>query len=168
MRRGLIFVPLNWRLSRVEVEAILDDCQPSLLVHDSDEGAIPLPDGRPIPLAELVARAEDSPPAPMAPLPDAGAPSIILYTSGTSGRPKGVIITEANALATAVNFGVLGRVSHRSVFLCDSPMFHIIGLITSFRAPLLAGGSMLVSPGFDPVATNDRLGDPDLGATHYF
>ena len=81
MRRGLIFVPLNWRLSRVEVEAILDDCQPSLLVHDSDEGAIPLPDGRPIPLAELVARAEDSPPAPMAPLPDAGAPSIILYLS---------------------------------------------------------------------------------------
>ncbi|WP_145143690.1 AMP-binding protein [Roseomonas gilardii] len=168
LRRGLIFVPLNWRLSRPELEAILADCEPSLLVHDSDEGAIPLPDGRTLPLAELVAWAEDSPPADPVPLPDAGAPSIILYTSGTSGRPKGVIITEANAMATAVNFGVLGRVSHRSVFLCDSPMFHVIGLITSVRSPLLAGGSMLISSGFDPAATNGRLGDPALGATHYF
>ncbi|TJX12697.1 MAG: acyl-CoA synthetase, partial [Mesorhizobium sp.] len=106
-------------------------------------------------------------PAPRRPLPDSDAASIILYTSGTSGRPKGVVVTERNALATAVNFGVLGRVGNASVFLCDAPMFHVIGLVTNLRPPLLQGGAVLISPGFDAAATNRRLADPTLGITHY-
>ncbi|MGO4838447.1 AMP-binding protein, partial [Rhizobiaceae sp. 2RAB30] len=46
--------------------------------------------------------------------------------------------------------------------------FHVIGLVTSLRAPLLHGGSVLISAGFDPGTTNRRLADPALGITHYF
>ncbi|TIW59189.1 MAG: acyl-CoA synthetase, partial [Mesorhizobium sp.] len=63
---------------------------------------------------------------------------------------------------------VIGRVGHDSVFLCDAPMFHVIGLITNLRPVLLKGGTVLISAGFDPGDTNRRLADPALGVTHYF
>ncbi|MFC3324348.1 AMP-binding protein [Mesorhizobium cantuariense] len=168
MRLGAIFVPLNWRLANAEQQAILADCDPVLLLHDVAL-EMTLPKGcLPIEVAAFAAAVEAQVPAPRRPLPADDAPSIILYTSGTSGRPKGVIVTERNAVATAVNFGVLGRVGNASVFLCDAPMFHVIGLITSLRPPLLQGGTVLISPGFDAGVTNRRLADPALGVTHYF
>ncbi|WP_217577850.1 AMP-binding protein [Mesorhizobium sp. GbtcB19] len=168
MRLGAIFVPVNWRLAAPEREAILADCDPALLVHDADLH-IAAPSGcAPVAVARFTAAMEAAAPAPRRPLPEADRPSIILYTSGTSGRPKGVIVTEANAFATAVNFGVVGRVGHDSIVLCDAPMFHVIGLITNLRPVLLKGGTVLISAGFDPGVTNRRLADPDLGVTHYF
>ncbi|QKD02909.1 AMP-binding protein [Mesorhizobium loti] len=168
MRLGAIFVPLNWRLAAAEQQAILEDCDPVLLLHDA---ALDLALTRrciPVEVASFAKAVEAQAPAPRRPLPAGDAPSIILYTSGTSGRPKGVIVTECNAFATAVNFGVLGRVGNASIFLCDAPMFHVIGLITNLRPPLLQGGTVLISPGFDAGATNRRLADPALGVTHYF
>ncbi|MGX7873725.1 AMP-binding protein [Mesorhizobium sp. ORM6] len=168
MRLGAIFVPLNWRLASTEQRAILADCGPGLLLHDAAPEAA-LPEGcKPVEVAAFAAAVAAQAPAPRRPLPAGDATSIILYTSGTSGRPKGVMVTERNAFATAVNFGVLGRVGNASIFLCDAPMFHIIGLITNLRPPLLQGGTVLISPGFEAGATNRRLADPALGVTHYF
>ncbi|MEP6563880.1 MAG: AMP-binding protein [Mesorhizobium sp.] len=168
MRLGAIFVPVNWRLSAVEQQAILADCDPALLVHDAAVD-LALPKGcAPVEIAAFAAAVEAQTPAPRRPLPAGDAPSIILYTSGTSGRPKGVILTERNAFATAVNFSVLGEVGNASIFLCDAPMFHVIGLITCLRPPLLQGGTVLISHGFDAGHTNRRLADPALGVTHYF
>jgi fatty-acyl-CoA synthase len=170
MRIGAIFVPVNWRLSLVEQDAILADCSPVLVLRD----AAPAPgSARPerctsVEVGAFAAAVEAATPAPRRPLPAGDAPSIILYTSGTSGRPKGVIVSERNAFATAVNFGILGRVGNSSIFLCDSPMFHVIGLITSLRSPLLQGATVLISSGFEPGVTNRRLADPALGVTHYF
>ncbi|MFD2052883.1 AMP-binding protein [Mesorhizobium calcicola] len=168
MRLGAIFVPLNWRLAGAEQQAILADCDPVLLLHDSALDMAPPKGCRPVEVTAFAAAVQAHAPAPRRPLPADDTPSIILYTSGTSGRPKGVIVTERNALATAINFGVLGRVGNASIFLCDAPMFHVIGLITSLRPPLLQGGTVLISPGFDAGLTNRRLADPALGVTHYF
>jgi fatty-acyl-CoA synthase len=169
MRIGAIFVPVNWRLSRQEQAQILADCSPTMLVTDEDPGSIYLPAGcQAFSVATLAAGAAVSRPFARRELPPCDAPIIILYTSGTSGKPKGVLITGRNAFATAVNFGVIGQVGHDSVFLCDTPMFHVIGLITSIQSPLLQGGRVLISAGFDPVVTNDRLADEGLGVTHYF
>ncbi len=168
MRLGAIFVPVNWRLAAAEQQAILADCDPALLLHDTAFELTPLEGCMTLAVADFAAAVEAQAPASRRPLPPADQPSIILYTSGTSGRPKGVIVTEANAFVTAVNFGVLGRVGNSSVFLCDAPMFHVIGLITSLRPPLLQGGTVLISPGFEPGLTNRRLADPNLGVTHYF
>jgi fatty-acyl-CoA synthase len=99
---------------------------------------------------------------------DPNAPSLILYTSGTSGLPKGVLLSEDNIWQTAHNFSVPARVTQESAFLCESPMFHIIGLITSVRPPLMHGGRLVVSDGFVPARTLAHLSDPALGITHYF
>ncbi|WP_246748622.1 AMP-binding protein [Rhizobium setariae] len=169
MRSGAIFVPINWRLSRPEQADILAGCAPSLLVTDEDIAGMILPRGcKDIAVAEFREAVARETPAAAQPLPPADAPNIILYTSGTSGRPKGVVITGRNVFATAVNFGVLGQVGQGSVFLCDTPMFHIIGLITSMHSPLLQGGTVLVSSAFDPMTTNARLADAAFGVTHYF
>ena len=168
MRLGAIFVPVNWRLAGAEQQAILADCDPVLLLHDAAL-EMTLPKGCvPVEVAAFAAAVAVQAPAPRRSLAASDAPSIILYTSGTTGRPKGVIVTERNAFATAINFGVLGRVGNASVFLCDAPMFHVIGLITSLRPPLLQGGTVLISAGFDAGLTNRRLADPALGVTHYF
>ena len=56
----------------------------------------------------------------------------------------------------------------RSVMLCDMPMFHIAGLFAAVRSALLAGGTVLISRGFDPQRTLARIADPVLRVSHYF
>ncbi|TPE48194.1 AMP-binding protein [Amaricoccus solimangrovi] len=168
MRMGAIFTPLNWRLAPAELAPILADCAPKLLLGDGTV-SVEAPEGcRAVSLADFVAASEATAPVSRRPERKAGDPCVILYTSGTSGVSKGVILTPRTLFFTGVNFGVLGGVSHSSVFLCESPMFHVIGLVTSIWPPFLQGGTVLVSPGFDPAATNRRLADPALGITHYF
>ncbi|QUD88322.1 AMP-binding protein [Phenylobacterium montanum] len=163
-RAGLIFAPLNWRLSRTELVDILADAEPRLVVGDDQlaehgiEGAA-FDDWWP----DLAAREPRG-----LPRPDPDAASLILYTSGTSGRPKGVMLSARNLDETAQNFSLLGRVTPQSVFLVDSPMFHVIGLIASVRPAFLQGAAILVSDGFQPARTLSRLADPALGVTHYF
>ncbi|MFC2954200.1 AMP-binding protein [Marinicaulis aureus] len=163
-RLGAIYVPLNWRLAVHELERLIEDAAPALLVEgdglenaafggvsiggfrDEIEGARPHY-GRAI---------------------EREKPTLILYTSGTSGKPKGALLSERNLAETAINFSILGAVGEDSVFLCDSPMFHIIGLVTNVRPPMMRGGTLLISDGFVPGRTLERLGDPALKVTHYF
>lgn len=165
-RLGALYVPLNWRLSVAEVTGLLEDCRPALLVGDELLGTL-AGSHQGIPLASLVAEADGIDALPEVPF-DRNLPSLILYTSGTSGRPKGVLLSEKNIDQTALNFSILGEVTRQSSFLCDAPMFHIIGLITSIRPALQRGGRLVVSDGFIPARTLARLSDPDLGITHYF
>jgi fatty-acyl-CoA synthase len=163
-RVGAMFAPLNWRLSAGEIAALAEDAAPALVVGDALLGALGL-EGLDLDVLQAeIEAAEPEAPAPA----DRERPSLILYTSGTSGRPKGVLLSERNLDQTAINFGRLGKVTHQSAFLVDAPMFHIIGLITSIRPALMHGGAILVSDGFEPGRTLSRLGDPALGVTHYF
>lgn len=163
-RLGAMFVPLNWRLSSGEIAALVEDAAPTLIVGDALLGAAGL-EG--LDLDILQAEIDDAEPEAST-WNDRERPSLILYTSGTSGRPKGALLSERNLDQTAINFGRLGKVTHQSTFLVDAPMFHIIGLITSIRPALMHGGTVLVSDGFEPSRTLRRLGDPALGVTHYF
>ncbi|MGE4481971.1 AMP-binding protein [Acidocella sp.] len=166
-RLGAIFVPLNWRLAVAEQERLLADCEPALLAGD-EEFLAPLGSSwRRESLPALRARFERAAPLPPHPF-DRSRPSLILYTSGTSGRPKGVLLSEHNITQTAVNFGMLARVTHRSVMLAETPMFHIMGIITNLRPTFMRGGAVLLSEGFEPARTLARLSDPALRVTHYF
>lgn len=163
-RLGAIFTPLNWRLSPAELAVLLADAEPKLLIGDgclADAGLSGLS------LDDFAARREAAAPALPSLIPPERV-SLILYTSGTSGLPKGVMLSEAAIAETAVNFSLLGKVTAASMFLCDAPMFHVIGLITNIRPVLMRGGAFLVSEGFIPDRTLERLGDPALGVTHYF
>jgi fatty-acyl-CoA synthase len=163
-RAGLVYVPLNWRLSPAEVATLLADAAPQLVVGDAEMARIGV-EG--VSLEAFTTEVEAWPSAFQAPS-DPERVSLILFTSGTSGRPKGAMLSERAQRQTAINFSLLGQVDARSVILIDTPMFHIIGLITSVRPFLMQGGTMLVSDGFEPERTLARLGDPALGVTHYF
>lgn len=163
-RIGAIFVPLNWRLTAEEIKAILADCEPTLFYADEQGEAL---DIKSLPIALVIAQsAELSPTVDI--IIDQQLPSLILYTSGTTGKPKGVMLSEQNLAETAINFGLLGEVDSHSAFLCESPMFHIIGLITSVRPALFYGANIVISDGFIPERTLTRLTDPELAITHYF
>ncbi|MCC4618678.1 AMP-binding protein [Xanthomonas cassavae CFBP 4642] len=161
-RVGAIYVPLNWRLSASELDALLQRAEPHLLLGD-DVAA-----GRA--QMETVSAFIDSARA-LAPAETPRIPpervSLILFTSGTSGQPKGVMLSEQNLQQVAHNFGVTTRVDAESSFLCEAPMFHIIGLATNVRPALAVGGSIQVSSGFEPRRTLGWLGNPSLGITHY-
>ncbi|WP_218397913.1 AMP-binding protein [Alteromonas lipotrueae] len=159
-----IFVPLNWRLALFEIESLLDDCEPSLVFGDEKAAEIGLAfepidnlisDTAAISGEDLIAFDDD-------------AASLILYSSGTTGQPKGAIHTEATLMETVLNSTLLYEVDQHSVFLAESPMFHVIGLVASVRPVLYNGGRLVISDGFIPERTLERLSDSELGITHYF
>jgi fatty-acyl-CoA synthase len=176
VRSGAIFVPLNWRLAASEIGFMLADCEPALLVFEpmfADRVA-----GQRVPTLVLDDRAEGfaaaARGAPRPQSPGAGVavaaetPITILYSSGTTGKPKGVIVTQLNAFAGALNLALGTQCSAQSVFLCDMPMFHTAGLFAAGRVPLLVGGTVRISQKFDAPVTYERLADRALGITHYF
>ena len=162
-RLGAVYVPINWRLAEAEIAWLLADAEPALLIADDgcDRG---LPALSIDTLAAAVAVE-----APVATLPiDPAATSLILYTSGTSGRPKGAMLSEAALAETAINLSHFGAVGRDSRFLCDGPMFHIIGLVSTIRPALMWGGAILVADGFVAARTLARIADPVHGISHYF
>ena len=163
-RLGAIYVPLNWRWSPVEIGRVLDETEPELVLGDSLLGAQQI---NGVDIDEFDSEADACEIHPTREI-DPDLPSLILFTSGTSGRPKGAVLTERNLAETAFNASLLLRVTQDSVFLCDAPMFHVIGLVANIRPVLMQGGSFLVSDGFEPARTLQRLADPELHITHYF
>jgi fatty-acyl-CoA synthase len=177
IRSGAIFVPLNWRLSSPELSVLVQDSSPKLLFLDDEfapvaeafTGAHSI--ARILPLEprafdEALATASERP-ARARPA-RADKPSTLLYTSGTTGRPKGVMYSERNAFASTLNFALCKRLSASSVMMCDMPLFHVAGLMAGARAPLMMGAALLISPRFDPELALQRLSDPKLGVTHTF
>jgi fatty-acyl-CoA synthase len=169
-RIGAIFVPLNWRLAASELQAMVADAEPNVVLYDERNATL------------CSAMAGSAPTAPLATLEAEGdssearseqsvefdCPTVMLFTSGTSGRPKGALVTERNAFQTGMNFSMLGGVTSSSAALCDAPMFHVICLLATIRSVLIQGATVVLSPGFDAELTLRRLGDPDLRITHYF
>jgi acyl-CoA synthetase (AMP-forming)/AMP-acid ligase II len=133
-RLGACAVPINFRLTRGEVDYIL-----------ADSGAVMLVDG-PLPLADV--------PAPQASIgPD--DPALLCYTSGTTGRPKGAILTHANLVASTLCWIDEMGATADDVWLSGQPLFHIGGI--NGMLPFLAlGATAIVTPttGFDPAATS--------------
>ncbi|RFB88552.1 feruloyl-CoA synthetase [Rhizobium leguminosarum bv. trifolii] len=176
-RAGAIYVPLNWRLNAAELRPILADCAPALLVHDEEFSAAveSLADvdpemmvisttGDPGGLAARIEASHEVKPVPV----DADQPCVLLYTSGTTGQPKGVVITRRNAFFAAINFSFVGEIGPASIALCDLPFFHTIGLIAVARTTLMLGGTLVVSDRFTPARTLAALADRKRAITHYF
>ena len=163
-RCGAIFVPLNWRLAVPELAALAEDCEPALRIADAEFAtALPGAISTDAAMSEIAA----STPFPALDL-DPHRTEILLYTSGTTGRPRGVIVTAASAQAAALNFSLVGEVGAASGALSDLPMFHTIGLIAVARTTLMQGGTLVLSDRFSPSRTLAALADQSLGITHYF
>jgi O-succinylbenzoic acid--CoA ligase len=148
LRLGAIAVPMGTRLQGPEIEYILGQCGAVALLHDA-EMAPRLPDAQRLP--DLRHRFVDAPRADEAPPP---APvreedtAAILYTSGTTGRPKGAMLTHLNVVHSALHFvHCMGlRAGDRSALAV--PASHVTGLVAIIATMWQAGGATVSMPEF--------------------
>jgi malonyl-CoA/methylmalonyl-CoA synthetase len=145
LRAGAIHLPLNPAYTAAEVRYFLEDSEPALFVGDPARGSGAR---RSATFEEVVGGApaksdfED-----VARDPDDLA--AILYTSGTTGRSKGAILTHANLASNAETLREAWRFTAADRLLHALPIFHTHGLFVATNVTLLAGGSMLFLPAFD-------------------
>lgn len=165
-RAELILVPLNWRLAAAELRQIVHDCQPSLLICEPDFAAAAISAADGIDCISMIlgdpqgyeAMQADAAGtiAAMTPRPD-DALWMLLYTSGTTGRPKGVMQTFGMVYVNAVNTFISGKVLAGDVFLNVLPFFHTGGLNLYTLPVLMTGGTVIIERRFDPAVTLARL-----------
>lgn len=166
LRRGAIYLPLNTAYRRVEIEYFLHDAAPCLFVCAPgrlDEN-MPLAAGAGArlvtldedgdgSLAAFAAEAEPVPREDMLP----GDLAAILYTSGTTGRSKGAMITHGNLLSNARALIRAWGFTADDILLHALPIFHVHGLFISLNTALLSGCRILFQPCFDVGAVLDAL-----------
>jgi fatty-acyl-CoA synthase len=190
-RLGAIFVPLNWRLTVHELDYIVSDAGPTVLLADpelgdvaadlvqrtstphvvlfSGEGATPSGDavGYDDGLAAAAGRIDGGAERAVMPELTHDDPHTIMYTSGTTGRPKGAIITHGMVFWNSVNLAELHDLSRSMVNFCFLPLFHTGGLNAYTNPAAYFGGSTLVMRAFDPGRALELIGDPSYGITHF-
>ncbi|TCK31073.1 malonyl-CoA/methylmalonyl-CoA synthetase [Ancylobacter aquaticus] len=161
LRAGGVFLPLNTAYTAPEVEYFLGDAQPSIFVCDPSMEAALAPIATAQGVAQIVAldadgqgtlRAaadacrttfEDVPRGP----DDLAA---LLYTSGTTGRSKGAMLTHENLASNARALVETWRFTADDVLIHALPIFHTHGLFVAINVVLAAGASMIFLPKFDP------------------
>ena len=162
---GAIFAPLNWRLTARELVYIVSDLQPKILIcgpeyvsvleemHTEIDVAhyISL-EGAGIPGAEPYETLLEQSSAfePRRPSLDPDDGYCILYTSGTTGKPKGAVLPHRQVLWNAINTVISWGLSENDISPILTPMFHSGGLFV-FLVPLFyAGGRIVLARNFDP------------------
>jgi fatty-acyl-CoA synthase len=158
-RLGAVFLPLNFRLAVPELQQVMQDAQPRLLVHDSHHASTALA----LQAEGLKHTHHDTLIASAAPrglpLPDVHSdmPLLLVYTSGTTGVPKGAVHTQAALLANARASAWAHEFVEGDKVLSTLPMFHVGGLCIQTLPALLAGAQVVLHPRFDPTAWLDEM-----------
>ncbi len=157
LRVGAAFVPLNTAYTTAEVRYFFEDAEPALVVcRSADErdraaltGATPLlalaPDGSGSLAAAARAAVPDTAIEPRSPA-DLAA---IVYTSGTTGRSKGAMISHDNLASNAAVLVAAWGWRGDDVLLHALPIFHVHGLFVALHCALLTGTPMIFEPGYD-------------------
>lgn len=176
-RLGAIFVPLNTRLTVPELQFIVGDATPKVMIHDTDLAETALAVSKLCDTASTlllgasgsyeagIAAAKPLAASELVTLDDV---STIMYTSGTTGHPKGATITHGMTFWNCVNLGGPAYISPSSVLLTVLPLFHTGGLNCYTNPALHAGGTVLIMRAFDPGQALELIGDPAQGINVFF
>ncbi len=166
VRVGGVFLPLNTAYTLAELAYFLGDAEPALIVCDpaASDGLAAIAGGASIVtldasgtggLADLAANGSDTfPTVPRGP-DDLAA---ICYTSGTTGRSKGAMLTHRALAANAETLVELWRFTNRDVLIHALPIYHVHGLFVATNVALMAGASMIFQSRFDAVSVLSAMG----------
>jgi malonyl-CoA/methylmalonyl-CoA synthetase len=156
---GAVFLPLNTAYTPAEVDYFIGNATPALLVCDPARLAPlgPVAAAHGATVLTLDAQGAGSLTDLAAAQPDRFDPvdrgtddlAAILYTSGTTGRAKGAMLTQGNLLSNAQVLAAEWRFTETDVLLHALPIFHTHGLFVATNVVLAAGASMIFLPGFD-------------------
>ena len=163
---GGIVVPINFRFKKDEMDRILENCRPKIIFHSDDLGSL---------VKEITSESDEkitsvaisrnsiengtSLKQIMTDQPDHEVDvdlettdlAMIMYTSGTTGHPKGVVFSHIRILSDTTNHAMSVDMKHDDIMLVNMPLFHNGGLSASLIITLLVGGTCVVHGGsFDP------------------
>ncbi|TKK89735.1 long-chain fatty acid--CoA ligase [Herbidospora galbida] len=145
---GGVFVPLNFRLAAPEIAYMLRDSGASLLVYDPAFAPAEM-DVPAVGLDELETWIEGGDPDPIDVAVAPGDVALILYTSGTTGSPKGAMLTHANLVWNCVNMMIGVDLTSSEVTLISAPLFHVAALNQTLLPTFLKGGTSVIMPSWD-------------------
>jgi malonyl-CoA/methylmalonyl-CoA synthetase len=157
-RAGLVYVPLNTAYTSSELAYFLGDAEPAVVVcRPSDEAEVRglMTAGRLVTLGtDGTGSLLDDIPAEPLPVEQRASTDLaaILYTSGTTGRSKGAMLTHGNLLSNALTLKELWGWRNDDVLIHILPIYHVHGLFVALHGALLAGATVLFHRTFDPAA----------------
>lgn len=169
LRAGGVVAPVNTRLADPEVERYLDRLDPALVVFDTGSVRLaglsrcPTLDLDEVSTAPSLGLRGPTPPASELPTLGADEPAVIFPTGGTTGLPKGAWNDHQGLALWTWNVVTSGRRAVGDVELYFSPFFHVT-LVVGLFAPLMAGGTVIIEPTFDPVRALRTI--EEHGVTH--
>lgn len=157
LRAGLVVVPANTAYRQRELAHLITDARPKAAVIDAPERArwVAAADPELLVLTPALELPVHGPPALDLSGPD--EPALIGYTSGTTGSPKGAVLTHGNLLAGSESVRLAWRWSAADRLVLALPLFHVHGLCVGLHGTLLAGASAVLLPRFDPDAVLDAV-----------
>jgi acyl-CoA synthetase (AMP-forming)/AMP-acid ligase II len=173
---GLAVLPLNHRLSAKELDEIIQDADASVLFYSEQfrdviadmRGSLPsatqvMPTHSTSGEKDLCSIMKGSVSFSWK-APEAGELATLLYTSGTTGRPKGVQLTHGNSVSTISSLLIELGLKDSDVGIMAAPLFHVAGCHT-YMSLIARGCTVHLMPGFEPVKTLRALGDTKATVT---
>ncbi|WP_333814610.1 AMP-binding protein [Tabrizicola sp.] len=153
LRTGVVFLPVNPGYTVAETAHFLTDAEPALAVTDPERVAgLSAVGARVMALPDLLALAEGQDAGFADPAHGSDDLAAILYTSGTTGRSKGVMLSRENLASNAEALVGLWRFTEDDVLLHALPVFHTHGLFVATNCVLYSGASMIFHRAFQPSA----------------
>ncbi|MCK5837645.1 MAG: AMP-binding protein, partial [Desulfobacula sp.] len=172
-RLGAIFVPINFRITSVELDYFIKNCRPRLFVHGDDVAAVVnalvlesyLPPmmvsvvgtnrlkGRVFDFVEETKTFDGKRPFLTRSLGPANPeePQVIMYTSGTTGKPKGAVLTHRKTFFNCLNADIFFKLHPSDIMLVFLPLFHSGGLFIQAAPIFYKGATLVLHRKFDPL-----------------